>query len=50
MSMVPLSVMISTRDTREGRDIQHHYVVSTSSPRWELLKIFVRALVEIKFR
>jgi hypothetical protein len=48
--MVPLSVMISTRDTREERDIQHHYVVSTSSPRWELVKILIRALFEIKFR
>jgi hypothetical protein len=48
--MVPLSVMISTRDSREGRDIQHHYVVSTSHPRWELIRIVVRALFEIKFR
>lgn len=50
MSMFPLSVMISTRDTRAGRDVQHHYVVSTAHPRWELLKILVRAMFEIKFR
>ena len=50
MSTVPLSVMISTRDSREGRDVQHHYVVSTTSPRWELIKILFRALFEIKFR
>ena len=50
MSMSMLAVMISTRDSREGRDVQHHYVVSTASPRWELIKILFRALFEIKFR
>ena len=50
MSQVPLSVMISTRDPREGRDIQHHYVVTTAHPRWELFRILVRALFQIKFR
>jgi hypothetical protein len=50
MTQVPLSVMISTRDSLEGRDVQHQYIVRTRHPRWELLRILVRALFEIRFR
>lgn len=50
MTLFPISVMISTRDSVEGRDVQHQYIVRTRHPRWELVRILVRALFEIKFR
>jgi len=50
MTPVPISVMISTRDTHEGRDVQHQYIVRTRYPRWELVRILIRAMFEIRFR
>jgi hypothetical protein len=50
MTLFPISVMISTRDSVEGRDVQHQYIVRTRHPRWELVRILMRALFEIKFR
>jgi hypothetical protein len=49
MSMFPLSVVISTRSTGDGRDVQQHYLVQTKHPRWELVKIFVHALFHLRF-
>jgi hypothetical protein len=48
--MHPLSVQITTKDSAEQREIQQSYVLQTSSPRWELLKIFLRAIFTIKFK
>ena len=50
MSMFPLSVVISTRDNVEGRDVQQQYMVQTTHPRWALMKIFVHALFHLRFR
>jgi hypothetical protein len=50
MATHPLSVIISTRDSIAGRDVQQQYMVQTKHPRWELLKIFVHALTHLKFR
>gem|GEM_PF-1250399 len=50
MNEFPIAVTISTRDTTENRDVQHQYIVRTRHPRWELLRILVRALFEIRFR
>lgn len=46
----PLTVQISTRDSRLDREVRQQYVLNTRYPRWELLKIFVHALVHIRFR
>jgi len=46
----PLSVQITTRDSLEQREIQQHYVVTTSRPRWELAKIFWHAFFHLRFR
>jgi len=50
MSMFPLSVVISTRDNVDGRDVQQQYLVQTAHPRWELMKIFIHALFHLRFR
>jgi hypothetical protein len=50
MSIHPLSVTISTRDSAAGHDVQQQYIVQTKHPRWELLKIFVHALTHMEFR
>jgi hypothetical protein len=47
--MHPLSVQIITRDVANRRERQQQYVVETRFPRWELLKIFLHALVTVKF-
>jgi hypothetical protein len=48
--MHPLSIIISTHDTVEHRDVQQQYVVQTKHPRWELLKIFIHAFFHVRFR
>lgn len=48
--MHPLSIHITTRDSVEQREVHQHYVVETSYPRWELLKIFLHAFFNIRFR
>jgi hypothetical protein len=50
MSIFPLSVVISTRDNVDRRDVQQQYMVQTTHPRWELMKIFVHALFHLRFR
>ncbi len=50
MSLYPLTVSISTRDSIEQREVQRQYVVQTRHPRWELIKIFWHAFVHLKFR
>lgn len=50
LMMYPLSVQITTRDSVAQREVQQSYVLQTKSPRWELFKIFVRALFSLKFR
>jgi hypothetical protein len=50
MTMFPLSVVISTRDNVDGRDVQQQYMVRTTHPRWELMKIFIHALFHLRFR
>jgi hypothetical protein len=48
--MHPLTVQIITRDTVEGREVRHQYVVEARHPRWELLKIFFHAFFRVTFR
>ncbi len=48
--MHPLTVQITTRDSVQQKEIQHHYAVQTNHPRWEMLKIFFHALFHITFR
>jgi hypothetical protein len=48
--MHPLTIQIITRDSVLQKEIQQQYVVQTRYPRWELLKIFLHALVHLKFR
>jgi hypothetical protein len=50
VKLSPLSVVISTRDTRAGKEVQQQYLVHSRHPRWELLKIFLRAFFTIRFR
>lgn len=47
--MHPLSVQIITRDSASGREVQHQYLLEGRHPRWELLKIFVHALLHVRF-
>ena len=46
----PLSVQIITRDRNLQKEIHQEYVVRTRHPRWELTKILVRALFNLKYR
>ena len=48
--MHPISVQIITRDNAQQREIHQQYIVTTKYPRWELAKIFLKALVSLKFR
>jgi len=48
--MHPLSVKIITRDSRLQKEIHQQYDVQTKFPRWELLKIFLRAFLSLRFR
>jgi hypothetical protein len=48
--MHPLSVQITTRDSIEQREIHQQYILQTRHPRWELVKIFWRALLTLRFR
>jgi hypothetical protein len=50
MSTHPLSVVISTRDSVAGREVQQQYIVQTKHPRWELIRILAHALMHIKFQ
>lgn len=50
MKTHPLSVVISTRDSVAGREVQQQYIVQTKHPRWELLKILAHALMHMEFR
>ncbi|MBP1678403.1 MAG: hypothetical protein H6Q29_314 [Bacteroidetes bacterium] len=46
----PLTVQISTRDSRLDREVRRQYVLNTRHPRWELVKIFVHAFFNLTFR
>ena len=48
--MHPLTVQIITRDSVLQKELQHQYVVETRFPRLELLKIFLHALIHLRFR
>jgi hypothetical protein len=50
VSLYPLTVQISTRDSVAQREVQQQYVVQTRHPRWELIKIFWHAFIHLKFR
>ncbi|MBI5472215.1 MAG: hypothetical protein HY961_07705 [Ignavibacteriae bacterium] len=50
MKLHPLSVQITTKDAAAQREIQQSYVLQTAHPRWELVKIFIRAMFSLKFR
>lgn len=50
MSLYPLTVQISTRDSVAQREVQQQYVVRTRHPRWELIKIFWHAFIHMRFR
>ncbi|HTY59375.1 MAG TPA: hypothetical protein VMF59_11185 [Bacteroidota bacterium] len=47
--MHPLSVQIITHDSASEREVQHQYILEGRHPRWELFKIFVHALLHVKF-
>ena len=47
--MHPLSVQITTRDSRSQQEVRHQYIVETRHPRWELLKIFFHAFASVRF-
>jgi len=47
--MHPLSVQIITRDNSQQKEIHQEFVVQTKHPRWELAKIFFRALVTLRY-
>lgn len=49
MSLYPLTVQITTRDSVAQREVQQQYVVQTRYPRWELLKIFWHAFFHMRF-
>jgi hypothetical protein len=49
LTMHPLSVQIITRDSATQREVHQQYVLEGRHPRWELFKIFVHALVHVKF-
>ena len=48
--MHPLTVQIITRDSVLQKEIQQQYVVQTKHPRWEMMKIFLHAIMNLKFR
>lgn len=48
--MHPLSIQITTRDSVEQREIHRTYAVEARHPRWELVKIFWDAFLNLKFR
>ena len=48
--MHPLFVQIITRDNVQQKEIHQRYNVTARYPRWELLKIFLRAFVSLRFR
>ena len=48
--MHPLSVQIITRDSDQQKEIHQHYTVTTRFPRWELVKIFLRAFMSLRFK
>lgn len=48
--MHPLTVQIITRDNTLNKEVQQQYIVQTSHPRWEMLKIFLHAFVHLRFR
>jgi hypothetical protein len=50
VTVYPLTVQISTRDSIEQREVQQQYVVQTRHPRWELIKIFWHAFFHLEFR
>lgn len=50
LTMHPLTVQIITRDNSRQQEVHQQYVVQTNHPRWELAKIFLRALMTLKFR
>jgi hypothetical protein len=50
VTVYPLTVQISTRDSIEQREVQQQYMVQTRHPRWELIKIFWHAFFHLEFR
>jgi hypothetical protein len=48
--MHPLSVRIITRDTQLQKEIHQQYDLQTRFPRLGLLKIFLRALMSLRYR
>jgi hypothetical protein len=46
----PLFVQITTRDGNADREVQQQFLVHTRFPRWELVKIFVKAFFQLKVR
>ncbi len=50
MSLHPLSVQITTRDSVEQKEVQQQYIIESRYPRWELVKIFWHAFFNIRFR
>lgn len=48
--MHPLFVQITTRDSRDRREVRHEYILQAKHPRWELMKILVHAFLHIRFR
>jgi hypothetical protein len=48
--MHPLTIQITTRDSVSQKEIRQQYVLQTSHPRWEMVKIFFHAILHMKFR
>ena len=48
--MHPLSVRFITRDRNLQKEIHQQYDVQTKFPRWGLLKIFLRAFLNLRYR
>jgi hypothetical protein len=45
--MQPLSVRITTNDAATGREVHYQYFTETRHPRWELIKILLRAMAQL---
>jgi hypothetical protein len=49
-AMHPISIQIITRDQTSNREVRHQYVIQSAHPRWDMLKVFLRAFFIIKFK
>ncbi len=50
MGLHPLTIQITTKDSVEQREVRRQYSLQTRHPRWEMLKIFLHAILHLRFR